>query len=342
MTVRFAVVIVSWNGEPWIRECLESSCSQNECRAVVIVDNASEDETLKEIASFSADLDDPDLEVRTLELKTNLGFTRGANRGIEAALELEPAPQAILLLNQDATLEDGCLAAFARSVEWHPRGGAFGPKILFPDKDVIQHAGGLIDEIRLTGDHLGHHQPDDDTSFDQESEVDYVTGAAMVLRTSALREVGSLDEVFSPGYYEDVEVCDRLRSAGWTVWYVPAARARHHESASFGSGISRLRLAHRNRLVYALPRLVDPTFSDRFLSAERQYLSERAAQEEIRAIASASVWVMAHLRDLLARRRKESVPDSKSLNTIQVVLESIRECCATSLERRIDHPSPRL
>jgi hypothetical protein len=186
----------------------------------------------------------------------------------------------------------------------------------------------------MVGLHHGHHRPEQKGEFDEEHEVEFVTGAAMALRTAALNEVGLFNEVFSPGYYEDVELCDRLRVGGWSVLYVPSARVAHHESSSFADRHLRLRIAHRNRYVYALPRFGDAAFADAFLVAERAHLEREASFDEIRAVSGAAIEVLAGLPRVATQRMADGGETDDLCATARRVLTEVRGVCNTVLRAR--------
>jgi GT2 family glycosyltransferase len=199
-------------------------------------------------------------------------------------------------------LEPGCIRAFASELQNNPRAGCLGAKNLYPESRLIQHAGGFLDTPRMVGLHHGHNEPDGDGHHNTVREVQFVTGSSMFLRSAVLAEVGLFNEVFSPGYYEDVELCDRIRDHGWQVVFTPAARVLHHESASFSDEMARIRLAHRNRLIYLLPQLADPEFERDFISAETDFLEHHATFEEKRAVSGAALDLLVDLPRIIRRR----------------------------------------
>src|SRR5207302_7257086 len=119
-------------------------------------------------------------------------------------------------------------AAFARD----DRLGVAGGKLLYPDDRTLQHAGGIVRRPLMLADHRRYGQPDDPTETDP-IDVDYVTGAAIAIRRRALEQVGGLDEGFFL-YFEETDLCQRARDAGWRVRYLPGATAVHRESAATG------------------------------------------------------------------------------------------------------------
>jgi GT2 family glycosyltransferase len=329
--MRLAVVVVAWNGEPWIDACIESVASQDVAAHLVVVDNGSTDRTVTVVERRRRELEDRGSSLEVLRLASNEGFPSGANLGLEKTLG---EVQAALLLNQDAALAPGCLAALEGAFDRHTRAGALGTKILYPDNGRIQHAGGYLEKPRMMGLHHGHHEPESKGQFEEECEVEFVTGAAMALRTAALRDVGLFNEVFSPGYYEDVDLCDRLRVGGWSVLFVPSARVTHHESSSFADRHLRLRTANRNRYLYALPRFSDPAFSDEFLAAERSYLECDATLDEIRAASGAAIEVLARLPHLARLRLPDGFETAEICATARLVLTEVRGTCNTAVRAR--------
>jgi GT2 family glycosyltransferase len=325
--MQFAVVVVTWNGKVWIADCLDSIGSQDAAPHLVIVDNGSTDGTREIVESRRQPLENRDLVMEVNYLDTNTGFVAGVNRGLEIVDGKFGPVDGVLLLNQDAVLEPGCLAALADAMQRHPKAGSLGAKIFFPGDGRIQHAGGHLEKPRMVGLHYGHHESEEDGNYDEEREVEFVTGAAMMIRMEALREIGGFDEVFSPGYYEDVELCDRLRASGWSVLFVPAARVAHYESSSFADRDARLMLAHRNRYLYALPHFDDNEFTEDFLAAEVEFLNQRATFDEVCAVSGGTLEALSRLVYFTRLRLGEKAADLSCVDNARRVLVEVRDTC---------------
>lgn len=259
----WAAVIVNWNGAADLPACLAAVAAQGWPPAeIVIVDNASSDGSLAVLAQWSGPA------VRTIASNVNLGFAGGANAGLRAT-----STPLVAILNPDVTLYPTWASAL-RTAFRDPHLGAAGGKLLYADSRLVQHVGGAIDPISLVAINIGRGDVDVG-QHEAPAEVDFLTGAALMLRRAAVDSIGLFDEAFYPAYYEDVDLCVRLRAAGWGVRYVPSAVGLHRESASVdGSSTAYFRMIHAGRLRYAVKHLPLATLVDTFLPAEARRLSE--------------------------------------------------------------------
>jgi len=324
--VTFGVVIVTWNGERHVEACLRSVLGQQVVPGhVVVVDNASDDRTIALVERFENEATTRGIVLSIVRESTNTGFTTGANTGLRQFLTADSRADVIVLLNQDAEIESGWCAAVSDVFETDARVGAVGARILRSDRVTIQHAGGYLEWPRLVGRHFGDGHAGVPGAFEAVRDVEFVTAAAMAIRADALRDVGCFDEVFSPGYYEDVDLCNRLRDSKWRVMYAPAAVATHVESASFSSRGDRLSLSHRNRLIYALPWLVDPPFRQDFGLAERRAFTLDSPIEERRALALAYVSMVLLMPEAMKARLPAVVVTAALAADLIDMFEQLRE-----------------
>ncbi len=216
------VVIVNWNGKEILKKCLATFFANTNALDVhlVLVDNASIDGSLEMVRH-----DFP--QVQIVINKENLGFSKGNNQGIEIALEADT--KQVLLLNNDIEIEDiNWLATLSEILNSDRKIGVVGCKLLFAD-GKIQHAGGCV---RLRGAyHIGEHE-EDRGQYDKLASVDYVTGAALLIKSEVIRKIGLLDEGFTPLYCEDTDWCVRAQFYGYTVIYSPKPTLIHHCGSS--------------------------------------------------------------------------------------------------------------
>lgn len=222
------VVVVTYRCARLARECLDSiSQVQDAPLNVYVVDNASGDGTAEMVrANF------PRAEL--VENDQNLGFAAASNRGIQAG-----AAPLILILNPDACLEADTLGPLIQVLEERDEVAAVGPKLVRPDGSLDHAAKRSFPTVRgalayFTGVEKVVRRAEQYTAPDvSEGPVDAISGAFMLIRRSALDEVGLFDEGYWM-YMEDLDLCYRLGDAGWQVFYEPRAVAGHIKGGSAG------------------------------------------------------------------------------------------------------------
>lgn len=207
---------------------------------VLVVDGGSQDGSAERLTEFAAS---PALRswVSVLPLAINGGFGWANSQAILRLLRGHPAPAFVHLLNPDAHIEQGAVVALLHDLLRHPHAAVSGSQLIetdgskssgafrFPtirDELVRGARTGLIDRwlaIRPITLPLAQSRCD----------VDWVTGASMMIRAAALHDVGLFDDAFFL-YYEETELMWRLRLKGWTVSHEPASRVHHVGGASTG------------------------------------------------------------------------------------------------------------
>ena len=232
-TSDLAVVVVNYNAGPLILRCLRSVFeSAGEARLeAVVVDNDSADGSTDLVAGELPD-------VRLIRNGSNRGFAAAANQGMAAT----SAPY-VLLLNPDAEITAGTLSALLKVARDRPTVGALGPLIREPDGRIYPSARKVPTPAEALGHlFLGLVHPNNRWSraytmagWDRRSErlVDWVSGSCLLLNRSALDDVGLLDEGYFFGV-EEVDLCTRMRAAGWDVLFTPELEVLHHVGVSRG------------------------------------------------------------------------------------------------------------
>jgi N-acetylglucosaminyl-diphospho-decaprenol L-rhamnosyltransferase len=236
------VVVVNYNAGSFILRCLRSAFeSAGEARIeAAVVDNASSDRSTELVAAEHPD-------VVLIRNDSNRGFAAAANQGIAAM----PAPY-VLLLNPDAEITAGTLSGLLKVAKDHPGVGALGPLIREPDGRIYPSARKVPRAAEAFGHlFLGLIHPDNRWSraytmagWDRRSErlVDWVSGSCLLLNRAALDDVGLLDEGYFFGV-EEVDLCTRMRNAGWDVLFTPELEVLHHGGVSRGRS-RRITLEH--------------------------------------------------------------------------------------------------
>ena len=237
MTVRgaaeLAVIIVNYNTGDYLERCLASLETHRGDVGidVVVIDNASVDGShTRAIAAHPW--------ARLIENRENIYLSPAWNQGIRAT----DAPY-VLLLNPDTEWWVGTLADYVAVARAHPRAGIVGPMIrnldgtVYPSGrplpsvvDAVGHGfvGPIMPDNRFTRRY--HMEGWDRTT---EREVDWVSGACMLLPRKVFEDVGMLDEAF-PLFAEELDMATRLRDAGWSVLYTPDVEVLHALGVSRG------------------------------------------------------------------------------------------------------------
>lgn len=219
-------VVVSWNVEAPLCDCLASLAAAEPRPRVVVVDNASTDGTCACVRERFPD-------VLLLANADNRGFAAATNQGVRAALD--QGADRLLLLNPDATLAPGALATLAGALDREPGVGIAAPAIITADGAPQAFAFGgdpsLGYLLRRGVRRLLRRGPLHDWGSRTELEPDWVTGACLLARAEVFRGGVWFDEGFFL-YFEDNDWCLRARRAGWRIRRVPDATACHLGGAS--------------------------------------------------------------------------------------------------------------
>lgn len=169
----------------------------------------------------------------------NLGMAGSGNRA-----RREASGRFLVTLHDDATIEPGWAEALLQAAHDHPRAGAIGSKVLFPD-GRLQNAGSILWRSGLTAPSWDRTAPEASAVM-VPRPVDYCGTCALLIRAEAFDAIGGFDERMYPAYYVDVDLGLALRSKGYYVLCEPRSVIRHHRGSSSGSALKRVAVA-RNR-----------------------------------------------------------------------------------------------
>jgi len=222
------IILLNWNNWNETRECLESLRKVTyDNFETIIVDNGSEEEEREKIKS-----------AHTIYNDTNLGFAGGNNVGIRYSLE--HGADYIMLLNNDAIVAPDFLTELVKVAESDPSYGILGSKIYKYGTNEVAFAGGGVNAFLTKGSHTIYPPTrdlpqGDNIQYTTYYPVDYITGAAMLIKREVVEMVGQMREEYFL-YYEDVDWCLRACKAGYKCVLVPASKVWHKVSATNKEG----------------------------------------------------------------------------------------------------------
>jgi GT2 family glycosyltransferase len=273
-----SAIVVNYNAGPELRRALESLADELSALhwEAVVVDNASSDGSPDLAAGFGPC-------VRLLRNERNVGFARGVNQGLAAT-----SGALVLIMNPDCRLERGAVASLRRELERSDACAMTGPRILDPDGSEQGNARGDPDMFTglfgrttllrraLPGLPVSRRNVISDAAVRKGKtsvKVDWLSGACMLARRAALHAVQGFDERYFL-YWEDADLCRRLRNEGYEVRYVPGATAVHRVGQSSRSARAvALEAFHESAYLYYATHVAARSWPRRVLA--RSLLSVR-------------------------------------------------------------------
>ena len=219
-----SIIIPAYNKWRYTLNCLKSIAKNTDGDyEVVVIDDASTDETAEVLSTVK--------DLNLVTNKQNMGFVESCNRGARAS-----KGKYILFLNNDTMVTRGWLPPLLEVVRREDV-GAVGSKLVYPD-GTLQEAGGLIWNDG-TGWNYGRGDDPMEPEYSYIREVDYCSGASLIVKRELFEKVGGFDERFKPAYCEDTDLCFSLRKLGYKVMYQPMSVVVHFEGITCGTDISR-------------------------------------------------------------------------------------------------------
>lgn len=252
------VTLVDYNSEKNTLSCLDS-LDQLEIKdfelQIVVVDNASKN-------NFKADKKYQNFKLKIIRSEENLGFAGGQNMGIKYGLE--NGADYILVLNNDVILDKDLIVELLKAFQEKKDCGIVSPKIYFAKGHefhknryseselgkVIWYAGGKMDWKNVLASHRGVDEVDKG-QYEKLEQTDFASGCCMMIKKEVLEKVGLFDEKYFL-YYEDNDLSQRAKKAGFKVFYQPKAILWHLNAGSTGGSGSILHDYYitRNRLLF--------------------------------------------------------------------------------------------
>lgn len=222
---KVSIVIPVYNQIHYTYLCLQSILEHTKdvSYEVIIADDVSGDAT-EHLSEF--------VEHITICRNTeNQGFLKNCNNAAKAA-----GGQFVMFLNNDTQVTEGWLSALVNLIEADPSIGMVGSKLVYPD-GRLQEAGGILWSDG-SGWNYGRLDDPDKAEYNYVKDVDYISGAAILLSVNLWKQIGGFDERFAPAYCEDSDLAFEVRKAGYRVVYQPLSKVIHFEGISNGTDVN--------------------------------------------------------------------------------------------------------
>jgi len=250
ISMKFSLVIVSWNVKEDLVRCLRSieENPPNEQFEIIVVDNASADGSLDAVRGNFP-------HVNVIANKENRGFAAANNQGTEKS-----QGKYLLFLNPDTIVHPGSLDILIKFMDYNKDVGACGPKLLncdgtiqrsvrrFPTFRAALYQHTIFRPLAIFRGQY-HKYMMKDFAYDCQKEVCQLMGAALLTRRSVINQVGNMDERFFI-YYEEVDLCYRIKQAGWRIVFMPEAVVTHIGGQSTGQTPVRKRMMMLTSLLH--------------------------------------------------------------------------------------------
>ena len=229
---RLSVVLPIYGQEAVTLRCL-ASLLQEQLRPpaptfeleILCVDDASPSGSLDQLAALVAECGDDLLQL--VHQPENLGYLRSCNHGASLA-----TGELLCFLNNDTVVTPGWLSELIKTLEGFPDAGLVGPMLIYPD-GRLQEAGGIVWRDGSAWNY-GRNDDAEDPAYGFCRDVDYISGACLLMRTELFRRIGGFDNRYAPAYYEDTDLAMAVQDLGYRVLMQPIAKVIHYEGISSG------------------------------------------------------------------------------------------------------------
>ncbi|MFZ1220034.1 MAG: glycosyltransferase [Chthoniobacterales bacterium] len=275
---KVSILIPVYNQIEVTLACLKSIASHtaDSSYEIIIVDDNSSEPTARCLQSVKG--------VRVIRHESNQGFLYSCNEAAAAA-----RGEYLLFLNNDTEVTPDWLPALLRVFERRAEAGLVGAKLVYPD-GRLQEAGGIIWRD-ASGVNYGKGDHADKPEYNYVREVDYCSGACILIPKDLFHELEGFDPIYAPAYYEDTDLAFKVRAAGRKVYYQPLARIIHHEGQTSGtstdSGVKSFQLVNQTKFRTKWARTLSQQFeghAEDLAEAKERTVARRAFVVDARVL----------------------------------------------------------
>jgi GT2 family glycosyltransferase len=223
-SIHLSIIIPAYGKLPVLLNCLKSIYDNPpKCEfEVIVIEDASGDKDIQRLSEIDG--------LKYIQNQINLGFTRNCNKAVEFARGMF-----LYFLNDDTQVQSDTIDALLR-VSVDNTVGVVGSKLVYPT-NILQEAGGIVWKDGSAWNY-GRGRNPNDLEFNYQRDVDYCSGASLLIKKSIFEQVGKFDELYAPAYCEDTDLAFKVRSLGLRVVYEPQSVVTHYEGKSHGTNLN--------------------------------------------------------------------------------------------------------
>jgi O-antigen biosynthesis protein len=223
---KISIILLCYNKVEFTKKCIASIFKNTKYPnyEIIAVDNASVDETPEYLETFGKRL-------KYVRINSNVGFIGGNNIGVSHS-----DAEYVLFLNNDTEVMPDWLNNLYNIFVYYPDAGGAGSKLIFANKK-LQEAGGVIFND-ATGWNYGRNGEIIDARYNFAREVDYCSGASLMVKRSLFNQLDGFDYRFAPAYFEDTDLCFGIRKLGYKIYYCPSSHVIHYEGVTNGTDVT--------------------------------------------------------------------------------------------------------